>query len=413
MMQNDLMPLHHDVMTYVFRFMTASVIPQTTLGSKRIAFRQDDAAKYDARVDLIANPGRPARFDIVVNTGVADAIMGLLRQIAGQRRCAQYLGLRALRNVGIPDIDAMMNVVFCHAVSFACLHELAHVAAGHVECWVEHFKKQRSANFNETTRFAMASNPAASTPRATLLDGLTFNKMSELEADGTACELQHEFHRDIAAMVSTDPRARARLRAGKFSKPQDLALRRLALLGQLTAISLLQRSWRDHDPAVAGYPFPQARLLNAVSALIRRSIPQAIRFRDGETIVHVDNDDLAGVVDALARNVMMPVFWLLNEGAESDGIDSLFFAKTAQSADEIIAPLLWDISSLLTDEGPRNSVGGRELAELERSKPIFYAMLDGFRSVGWWRRDDAPTPATGPSRPESRRARRAFSRNRR
>jgi hypothetical protein len=380
--------LKDDLMAYIFAFVREILLPGTDLDRvvAPLSFIRSPSEGFDAYV----TPGDSTQhgYEIYMNRGVADQLFNLLRRIAAAKNCFDGLGLGCLRDMGIRDLDGALCIAYCHALCFVCLHELGHVAAGHVDFFNTLPPPVGSAKirFNETTRLSMSGKIAVVGGRS--VDAAMLNKCIELEADGTAFELLHDFQRNISAMSIPHKSGKQRVLADELADDQRFALQRCSLLGALSVVALLQRGWKESDAKKCASP--ECRLMNAFAALLRKSFPDTIRFEHYRTYFNRKNDRLQRQMPLFIQNVIVPVLWLLDQGLEAEGIDIRFF-DLSDGGRASTSALLKDIGEVLSGGMPNNSFGGIELTRLTRRSGPYYKLLEGYRRVEWWsgKRGDA------------------------
>jgi len=280
------------------------------------------------------------RFEIVVNDGVVSEMM---------RFCQAYSDLRNpllevhVSELGAPigDPDRVLGLSFHAGLAFLVLHEVGHVAGGHVR-----YLTQDTAEFRDT--------PGDGSEGA---DG-DFRRMAELEADGFAMALLFEFQDELVLSLGCPQQKSPRMHA---------AYGRALLLGVFAAISLLEGMFSRERLADTTYPYPALRLLNLCSAYLRVEVPDIARWRGEDYHKAVPDDATIERISEHFKKTVAPALFLLHDALKGMGVASELHG--VEDDPKSVQDFMTDALLLLGGGTPVHSVDGQALSDLSEKRP--------------------------------------------
>ncbi|RYG90040.1 hypothetical protein EU803_15610 [Loktanella sp. IMCC34160] len=295
------------------------------------------------------------RFEIVVNDCVVSEMM---------RFCQAYADLSSplledhISELGslIGDPERVLGVSFQAGLAFLLLHEVGHVAGGHVR-----YLTRDTAEFRD--------RPADGSEGA---DG-DFRRMAELEADGFAMALLFEFQDELVSSLGCPHQTSSEMHA---------VYGRALLLGVFAAISLLEGMFARERITDTTYPYPAIRLLNLCSAYLRVVQPDIARWHGDDYRKAAPDDATVQRISGHFRKSVAPALFLLHDALTGMGVASELHG--VEDDPKTVQDFMTDALLLLGGGTPVHSIDGQALSDLTEKRPRFLCKLAPFRELDLW-----------------------------
>ena len=173
---------------------------------------------------------KTSEYQVLVYTGLLNELHRILSSIC--ERPGKSILRERMDRFRLRGRNRLFNLVYLYAVLWTCLHETAHVMAGHVDLWRELFPS------------VGAWSPGLSEVEAPCgVEDLC--RFRELEADGYAVELLYDWRFAAAAMLVEEPTARAALDEGAIHPRYQRKIGRLLLFASLCCGLMLEKPPRQ------------------------------------------------------------------------------------------------------------------------------------------------------------------------
>ncbi len=295
------------------------------------------------------------RFEIVVNNGVVSEMMHFCQAFADLSNPMLESHVSELGAL-IGDPDQVLGVSFHAGLAFLLLHEVGHVAGGHVR-----YLTQGTAEFRDT--------PGGGSDCA---DG-DFRRMAELEADGFAMALLFEFQDELVTSLGCPQQK---------SRSMHTAYGRALLLGVFAAISLLEGMFDRERLADPTYPYPALRLLNLCSAYLRVVEPEIVQWRGEDYRKALPDDATVERLSEHFKKTVAPALFLLHDALK--GMDVASELHGVEDDPKSVQDFMTDALLLLGGGTSIHSVDGQALSDLTEKRPGFLRSLAPFRELDLW-----------------------------
>jgi len=365
----------------IFHFVKETALSDLHLErvARRCEFSVSPRQDFNAFVSIDTFSRKP-RYFIELAEVIADRISAVLEAATNSEEALISFGAPAGKRIGLDDSDRLRSLILISSLFFITFHELGHATAGHLRYWQEHSGDgtQIPHKFDEMSHFGfgMAEIPGNSLNQEQSI----YRRIMELEADGLALEVVHEFRRELAMLVVPESMAEVLIPVDEVDTAVEQLLERSTLTGALLSVSLLENERaKIHEQRETSHPFPEARLFNLLMRPIAIGLGDKRRIVEGEERVSYSDPEARAATMHVLRQIVAPTLSFLLEAARLSSVE------VPGAALLIAENFLTDVKTLITEGTASATLGGREIAMLNNYKSQYIQRLETYRDVDWWK----------------------------
>ena len=369
-----------DTTESVFRFIKETVLYDLYLEdlARRCEFAISSREYFNAFISF-DKPARKPRYFIELTKVIGDRIAAVLDTTKDATDTLSSLRAPSGTMGGFDDPNCLLSLIRVSSLGFILFHELGHAVAGHLRYWQKHHgnTSRTPSTFDEIGHFGfgVAEVQGQSLTQQQSID----RRIMELEADGLALELVHQFRREFATLVMPEDTNKVLLQSDMTDETIELVLERTTLAGTLLSVALLENERaRLQEQRAASHPFPEARLFNLLMRPIAITLGDKRRIVEGEERVSYSDPLAREATMHVLRQVVAPTLGFLFEVAR---LSSVEIPGTALL---ITKNFLTDVKTLVTEGTALTTLGGQEIAMLNDYKSQYIQRLAAYRDVDWW-----------------------------